>query len=100
MLPEPGAFLLDRATDPALEKPGDDIKVIPVFTATPADIKPEDYMKYASDYGVTELELPPKEIDQVSGAWASGPGAGRSLPSVLSHKHSLMSNSAHLELEA
>ena len=74
MLPEPGAFLLDRATDPALEK-SDDIKVIPVFTAKPKDIKPEDYMKYAADYGITDLETPPKAIENIAGAFASGPGA-------------------------
>ena len=72
MLPEPGAFLLDRATDPALQK-SDDIKLIPVFTATPGEISPDDYTKYAVDYGVTDLETPPKAVDNVAGSYASGP---------------------------
>jgi hypothetical protein len=70
MIPEPGAFLLDKMMDPKGSKP-DDVTVPNKFTATVDQITPASYMNYAQDLGVTDLEQPPEAVSGKSASWSA-----------------------------
>jgi hypothetical protein len=74
MIPEPGAFLFDKAANPETTKT-DDIKYIPPFTATLADITREKYMEFAQTYGVPDLEQPPDAKYTISAQYSGQTGS-------------------------
>jgi hypothetical protein len=47
--------------------------MIDPFTDDASKITKELYMKYAAQYGVTDLEPPPQPAKRVAASWAAGP---------------------------
>jgi hypothetical protein len=70
LIPEPGAFFLDKQSDPS----GDNstVAVIPPFTSLPVDIDLETYAELGAQYGVTNLDPPPQEMSRATAAYSAG----------------------------
>ena len=72
MIPEPGAFYLDKQTDPQIS--ADRIRAVIPYTRTPDGIKIENYMQDAVMYGVTDIAEPPPEMSRATASYAAGKG--------------------------
>ncbi|KAH7323442.1 hypothetical protein BKA65DRAFT_407035 [Rhexocercosporidium sp. MPI-PUGE-AT-0058] len=73
MIPEPGAFLLDKAANTKSTK-SDDIVMVPPFIATAKEITEVTYQGFAETYGVTDLEPPPRAYSRKAAACAMSVG--------------------------
>ncbi|KAH7071782.1 hypothetical protein FB567DRAFT_612457 [Paraphoma chrysanthemicola] len=70
MIPEPGAFYLDKQTDP--HESANTLMAVPPFKTAPRDLDAETAMKFGVQYGVTDLDLPPPEMSRASASYAAG----------------------------
>lgn len=70
MIPEPGAFYLDKQINP-LDTSGT-LFSAPNFDADPSDLDAEIAAKFGSQYGMTDLDPPPQEFSRASSTYAVG----------------------------
>lgn len=70
MIPEPGAFYLDKQTDP--HETANTLMAVPPFEAQPSELDGETAMKFGVQYGVTDLDSPPAEMCRVTASYAAG----------------------------
>jgi hypothetical protein len=70
MIPEPGAFYLDKQTDP--HETANTLMAVPPFKAQPNELDGETAMKYGVQYGVTDLDTPPGEMSRATASYAAG----------------------------
>lgn len=70
MIPEPGAFYLDKQTDP--HETSNALLAVPPFAAQPTQLDAESAIKYGVQYGVTDLDPPPQEMSRASASYAAG----------------------------
>jgi hypothetical protein len=70
MIPEPGAFYLDKQTDP--DDNTNTIMMVPPFTASPETLDAKSYTGYAVQYGVTDITGPPAEMTRATASYAAG----------------------------
>ncbi|EXK76414.1 hypothetical protein FOQG_18842 [Fusarium oxysporum f. sp. raphani 54005] len=70
MIPEPGAFYLDKQTDP--DGPSDILLMVAEFKKTPTQLDASNYVSYGVEYGVTNLEAPPAEMSRTTASYAAG----------------------------
>jgi hypothetical protein len=70
MIPEPGAFYLDKQSDPAVS--ADMVKAVLPYTRIPNEIDVDNYMQDAIMYGVTDVADPPPEMSRATASYAAG----------------------------
>jgi hypothetical protein len=64
-VPEPALSLLERSAVRNMRK------VLPPFNISPADIRPENYMCLAQQFGALDVEPPPTALIEVGFGWTS-----------------------------
>lgn len=70
MIPEPGAFYLDKQTDP--NETANTLMAVPPFTTTPHELDADSAARFGVQYGVTDLETPPPEMSRATASYAAG----------------------------
>ena len=70
MIPEPGAFYLDKQTDP--NGTTTTLVVVPPFTKMPQDLDIDNYAQLGAQYGVADLDPPPQHMSRATAASAAG----------------------------
>jgi hypothetical protein len=70
MIPEPGAFYLDKQTDP--DETSNTLTAVTPFKEIPANLNSTNYVGFGVEYGVTDLEAPPPEVSRASASYSAG----------------------------